>query len=156
VRFADDKAMLSRTEKGLQTLMTKLNDVSEEYGMKINTKKNESYSYSKERKKEVKITISRNEIEQVKQFRYLGSVIPENGRCEQEIKTRIAIAKTAFSKRKTLLGGKLHLTLKTKLIKVLIWSIALYGAETWSQKKAEIQRLEALEMWLWRNISTTT
>jgi len=39
VRFAVDKAMLSSTVKGLQTLMTKLNDVSEEFGMKINAKK---------------------------------------------------------------------------------------------------------------------
>jgi len=39
------------------------------------------------------------------------------------------MAKTVFSERKTLLGGKLHLTLKNKLIKVLIWSVAVYGAE---------------------------
>jgi len=52
VRFADDKAMLSSTAKGLKTLMTKLNDVSEEYGMKVNTKENENYGYSEERKKE--------------------------------------------------------------------------------------------------------
>jgi len=62
------------------------------------------------------------------------------------------MAKTAFNERKTLLGGKLHLALKKKLIKVLIWSVTLYGAETWSLKKAEMQRLEALEMWLWRNM----
>jgi len=62
------------------------------------------------------------------------------------------MAKTAFNERKPLLEGKLHLTLKNKLIKVLIWSVALYGAETSSLKKAEIQRLEPLEMWLWRNM----
>jgi len=39
VRFADDKVMISSTTKGLQTLITKLNDLSEEFGMKINTKK---------------------------------------------------------------------------------------------------------------------
>jgi len=62
------------------------------------------------------------------------------------------MAETAFNERKTLLGGKIHLTLKKKLIKVLIWSVALDGADTWSLKKAEIQRLEALEMWLWINM----
>jgi len=75
---------------------------------------------AKKGKKKVKITISRNVIEQVKQFRYLVIVITENGRCEQEIKTRIAMAKTAFNERRTLLGRKLHLRLKKKLIKVLI------------------------------------
>ena len=47
------------------------------------------------------------------------------------------------------------MSLKKKLIKALIWSIALYGAETWALKKADIQRLEALEMWLWRNMLHT-
>jgi len=47
VRFAYDKAMLSSTAKGLQTLMTKLNDVSEEYGMKINVKKTKMMAISK-------------------------------------------------------------------------------------------------------------
>jgi len=103
VRFADDKAMLSSTEKGLQTLMTKFNDVSEEYGMKINEKKTKIMAIAKKGKRKVKITINENEIEQVKQYRYTGSVITENGQCEQEIKKRIAMAKTAFNERKTLL-----------------------------------------------------
>jgi len=118
--------------------------------MKINTKKTKITAVAKKIKMKVKITINVNEIEQVKQFRYLGSAITENGRCGREIKTRIAMAKTAFNKRKTLLGRKLHLMLKKKLIKVLIWSVALYVADTWSLKKDEIQRLEAL--WLWRNM----
>jgi len=80
VRFADDKAMLSSTAKGLHTLRTKLNDVSEEYGMKTNVKKTKIMAIVKKGKKKVKITINGNEREQVKQFRYLGSVITENGR----------------------------------------------------------------------------
>jgi len=59
-------------------------------------------------KKKVTITINGNEREQVKQFRYLAGlrVITENGRCQQEIKTRIAMAKTVFNERRTLLGRK--------------------------------------------------
>jgi len=39
VRFADDEAMLSNPAKWLQTLMSLLNDVTEEYRMEIKTKK---------------------------------------------------------------------------------------------------------------------
>jgi len=67
VRFADDKAMLSSTAKGLQTLMTKLNDVSEEYETKIYAKKTKIMAIAMKGKK-VKITINGNEIEQVRQF----------------------------------------------------------------------------------------
>jgi len=40
--------------------------------------------------------------------------------------------KAAFSKKKTLFTSKLDLNLRKKLIKCYIWSMALYGAETWT------------------------
>jgi len=41
---------------------------------------------------------------------------------------RIAMAKAAFSKKKTIFTSKLDLNLRKKLIKCYIWSMALYGA----------------------------
>jgi len=41
----------------------------------------------------------------------------EDGRCTREIKSRIAMAKAAFSKKKTLFTSKLDLNLRKKLIK---------------------------------------
>jgi len=35
---------------------------------------------------------------------------------------------------------------------VLLWPVALYGCETWTLKKEEKDKLEALEMWLWRKL----
>jgi hypothetical protein len=37
-------------------------------------------------------------------------------------------------------------------MKTLIWSTVLYGSETWTMQKVNITRLEAFEIWLWRNI----
>src|SRR6476619_4721019 len=42
-------------------------------------------------------------VEQVSKFRYLGSLIAEDGRCLDDVKTRIGMAKDAFNKRKELL-----------------------------------------------------
>jgi hypothetical protein len=42
------------------------------------------------------------------------------------------MAKAAFSKKKTLFTSKLVLELRKKLVKCYIWSIALYGVETWT------------------------
>ena len=58
---------------------------------------------SKEERKEVRITIDGQRVEQVPQFKYLGAWMTEDGRCELEVKTRIAMAKEAFSKRRELL-----------------------------------------------------
>jgi len=88
VRFANDKAMLSNTAKELQTLMSKLNDVTEECRMKINTKKTKIVVIVKGNKR-VKIIINGDETEQVKQFRYLGSVITEDGLCDRGMKQEL-------------------------------------------------------------------
>ena len=40
IRFADDKAMISNSNAGLQRIMDSLNDTGKTYGMKINLKKN--------------------------------------------------------------------------------------------------------------------
>jgi hypothetical protein len=41
-------------------------------------------------------------------------------------------------------------------IKSYIWSIFLYGCETWTLKKDEKDELEAMEMWIWRRTTTTS
>ena len=78
----------------------------------------------------VTIMIDPKQLENVECFRYLGSMLTNDGRCTCEIKSRIAMAKAAFSKKKTLFTSKMDLNLRKKLIKCYIWSMALYGAET--------------------------
>jgi hypothetical protein len=57
--------------------------------------------------------------------------------CTCKIKSRINIAKAAFKKKKKLFTSKLELNLRKKPMKCYIWSIALYGAETWTLQKAD-------------------
>ena len=96
--------------------------------------------------------IEGKKVEQVKSFKYLGSTLTEDGRCEKEVKIRIALAKEAFSKRKVLLTKSFRKETKKKLVKTLVWTTLLYGSETWTLRKEEIRRLEAMEMWLWRRL----
>ena len=49
----------------------------------------------------------------------------------------IAMAKVTFNKKKTLFTSKLDLDLRKKLVKCYIWSMALYGAETWTLRAAD-------------------
>ena len=65
-------------------------------------------------------------------FKYLGAWITEDGRCETEIRTRIGMVKDAFSKRKDPLTGGLSRVVKKRIIKSMVWSVALFGAETWT------------------------
>jgi hypothetical protein len=70
-------------------------------------------------------------VENVEEFNflYLGSMITNDARCKREIKTRIAMAKAAFNRNKTL-HQQIRLRAKEETGEVLIWSIALYGVET--------------------------
>jgi hypothetical protein len=59
------------------------------------------------------------------------------------------MAQATFNKKKTLFTRKLDLNLRQKLVKCYIWSIAVYGAETWTLRKVEQKYLGSFEMWCW-------
>jgi hypothetical protein len=43
----------------------------------------------------------------------------------------------------------LDLELRKNLVRCYIWSIALYGAETWTLRAVDQKHLESFEMWSW-------
>jgi len=62
------------------------------------------------------------------------------------------MAKAAFNKKRTLFTGTLDLELRKKLVKCYVWSMALYGAETWTLRAVDQKHLESFEMWCWRRM----
>src|SRR2546425_3373565 len=119
VRFADDQGMVAGTEMGLQRLMNKLSDTAKNFGMKINVKKTKTMVVRWDGGGVVNITVDGLRIEQVKSFKYLGSVITEDGRSHSDVKVRIAMAKDAFNKRRVLLTNGLSRTFKRRLVQIM-------------------------------------
>jgi len=74
--------------------------------------------------------------QQVSQFRYLG--ISEDGYCTKEIRIRIEMTKKVLMEKKKLFAGKMNLELKKR---VLVWSVTLYAAETWTLTGTDRSRL---------------
>ena len=68
------------------------------------------------------------------------------------IKCRIAMAKVALDKKRTLFTRTLDLELRKKPVKCYIWSIALYGAGTGTVRAVDQIQLESFEMWCWRRM----
>jgi hypothetical protein len=62
------------------------------------------------------------------------------------------MAKPEFNKKKNLFTSRLDLNLRKKLVKCYIWSMALYGAETWTIRAVDQKNLESFEMWCWRRM----
>ena len=46
------------------------------------------------------------------------------------------------------------ITLQTKvhLVKAMVFPVVMYGCESWTVKKAERRRIDALELWCWRRL----
>ena len=46
------------------------------------------------------------------------------------------------------------ITLLTKvcLVKAMVFPVVMYGCESWTVKKAECRRIDALELWCWRRL----
>jgi len=62
----------------------------------------------------------------------LGSLITADGRSSQEIKQRIEQAKKAFIEKKRISAlRKINRGIKKTFLKTFVWSVALYGCETW-------------------------
>jgi ribosomal protein S2 len=51
-------------------------------------------------------------------LKYLGSILTNDGRCTYEIKSRIAMAKSAFNNKRALFTRKMELELRRKLAKL--------------------------------------
>ena len=87
----------------------------------------------------------------VEYFNYLDSKITNDASCTSESKSRIAIAIAAFNK-KLFFSSKLDLYLMRKVVKCYIWSITLYGAETWKLQGVDQKYVENFGIWCWRRM----
>ena len=44
----------------------------------------------------------------------------------------------------------MSLLTKVHLVKAMVFPVVMYGCESWTTKKAEHQRIDALKLWCWR------
>ena len=124
--------------------------------MKINVKKAKTMVVPRDIGRSMQIMVDGEQVEQVKQFKYLGTWLTEDSRSSVDVKCRIALAKFAFTSRKELFTSRLQMPSKKRIIKTVVWPVLLYSCETWSLRKEEIQRLEVCKMWIWRRVTKTS
>jgi len=63
---------------------------------------------------QIQIVIDQKHPENVEYFNCLGGMITNDARCKREIKSKIAMAETAFNKKKSLLTSKFDINLREK------------------------------------------
>ena len=83
-------------------------------------------------------------VEIVADFNFLGSKITADGDCSHEIKRRLLLGRKVITKLDSILKSR-DITLPTKvcLVKAMVFSVVMYGCESWTIKKAECWRIDA-------------
>lgn len=147
---------MAESEEALQEIVDQINETSLEHGLKMNINKTKTMIVRRNihhDDSKIKITVEGKELEQVNKYVYLGVLITEDGKCEEEIKRRIGIARKNFINMKNVLTTrKLKINTKKRLIRCYILSTFLYAAETWTINKNSWKKIEAFEMWLLRKM----
>ena len=79
--------------------------------------------------------------------------ITADGDCSHEIKRRLLLGRKVMTNLDSILKSR-DITLPTKvhLVKAMVFPVVMYGCESWTMKKAECQRIDALELWCWRRL----
>ena len=85
IRYADDKAVVGSSQKGLQDWMNRLNTVMKQYGMKTNVNKTKVMCTSRQGKSKVLQLIDDQQVEQGSQLMYLGSWTSDDGYATKDI-----------------------------------------------------------------------
>ena len=90
-------------------------------------------------------------VETVSDFIVFSSKITADGGCSHEIYRCLLPGRKVMTNLDSILKSR-DLTLPTKacLVKAMVFSVVMYGCESWTIKKAEWQRIEAFKPWCWR------
>ena len=76
-----------------------------------------------------------------------GSKITADGDCSHEIKRRLLLGRKVMTIRDSILKSRdITLPTKVRLVKAMVFPVVMYGCESWTVKKAEHQRIDALEL----------
>ena len=82
-----------------------------------------------------------------------GSKITADGDCSHKIKRHLLLGRKVMTNLDSIFKTR-DITLPTKvhLVKAMFFPVVMYGCESWTLKKAELQRIDAFELWCWRRL----
>ena len=137
---------MAETKQELKSLFIKVKEKSEKAGLKLSIQKTKIMASGP-------ITLWQIDGETMTDFIFFGSKINVNGDCSHEIKRCLFLGREAITNLDSILKSR-DITLLTKvhLVIAMVFSIVMYGCESWTIKQAEHRRIDAFELWYWRRL----
>ena len=140
--------MVERKEE-LKSLLMNVKEESEKVVLKFNKQKTKIMASSP-------ITswqIDREKLETVTDFIFLGSKITADGDCSHEIRRHLLLGRKVMTHLDSILKSRdITLPTKVRLVKAMVFPVVVYGCESWTIKKVERRRIDAIELWCWRRL----
>ena len=91
-------------------------------------------------------------MESVTNFFFLGSKITVDGDCSHEIKRCLLLRGKAMTNLDSVLKSRdIAVPTKVCVVKAVVFPVVMHECESWTIKKAECQRIDAFELWCWRD-----
>ena len=82
-----------------------------------------------------------------------GPKITANGDCSHEIERHVLLERKVMTNVDSILKSRdVTLSTKVRLFKAMVFTVVMYGCESWTIKKAECWRIYAFELWCWRRL----
>ena len=134
LRYADDTTLMAESEEELKSFLRKVKEESEKFGLKLNIQKTKIMASSPI----ASWQIDGETMETIADFIFGGSKITADGNCTHEIKRHLFLGREVMTNRDSILKSR-DITLSTKvhLVKAIVFSVVMYGCESWTTKKAE-------------------
>ena len=134
LRYADNTTLTAESEEELKSLLMKVKEESEKFGLKLNIKKTTIIASGPV----TSWQIDGETVETVADFIFLGSKITADGDCSHEIKRRLLFGRKIMTKLDSILKSRdITLPTKVRLVIAMVFPVVMYGCESWTIKKAE-------------------
>ena len=86
-------------------------------------------------------------------FIFFGLNITADGDYSHEIKRLLLLERKAMTNLNGIFKSRdINLPTNVHLVKTMVFSVFMYGCESWAIKKAEHQRTDTFELWYWRRL----
>ena len=143
LRYADDTTLMAESEEELKSLLMKVKEESEKAGLKLNIQKTKIMASGPITSCE----IDGETVETVSDFIFRGSKITAYGDCSHEIKRCLLYGRKVVTNLDSILKSRdIALPTKVRLVKAMVFSVVMYGCESWTVKKAECRKIDAFEL----------
>ena len=127
----------------------KVEEESEKVGLKVNIQKTKIMASGP-------ITswqIDGETVETVADFILGGSKITADGDYSHEIKRHLLLGRKVMTNLDSILKSRgVSLPTMVHLVKALVFSVVMYGCESWSIKKTECVSVDFFKWWCWRRL----